>query len=169
MKSKFLLLIIGLAGGLGLHFLLSTESTPLQSAREIPVAEAPEPVSVAPVQRPVARPASVAPAAVVQNSPPRNIPVISEVVEAKTLSLRIDEELLALIEQERDQLQDYAYAEHVQDGWKIKLLPGDRVFAKAGFKTGDVITVDSLRAQLSDEEQSPLAQRMMQILQTIER
>jgi hypothetical protein len=85
----------------------------------------------------------------------------------KTYGLVINEENVAEMERNRDQLRNYAYATQTTEGWKIQLLPEDKVFLKAGINSGDLITFESMDAQIQNPERAQLANRMVAILNII--
>lgn len=83
--------------------------------------------------------------------------------------LILSEDSIRQMEQESAQLAQQAYAEQVPEGWRIQVLEGDRVFARAGIRSGEIITHDSLRAQMLNPERADLAQRLIAVLERIER
>lgn len=87
----------------------------------------------------------------------------------KVYGLFINEENVAEMERQRDQLRNYAYATQTAEGWKIQILPEDKVFLKAGLNSGDLITFESMDAQLRNSERAQLARRMVAILHEIQR
>ncbi|MGZ3698611.1 MAG: hypothetical protein ACXWPM_12395 [Bdellovibrionota bacterium] len=89
--------------------------------------------------------------------------------EPRTEGLNISEAVVSEMEQQREQLRQFAFTTQEQEGWKIQLLPEDRVFLKAGIKSGDLITFESMEKELQNPDRAGLASRMVAILNEIKR
>gem|GEM_PF-2672912 len=87
----------------------------------------------------------------------------------KTMGLIINEENVAEMERLREYLRDYAFATQTQEGWKIQILPEDKVFLKAGLASGDLITFEGIKQQMTIPDRAQLVARMVAILGVIER
>ena len=88
---------------------------------------------------------------------------------ASTRGLVINEENVSEMERQRDQLRRYAYTTQTAEGWKIQILPDDKVFLKSGLTSGDLITFESVDSQLQMPDRAQLANRMVAILNSIQR
>jgi hypothetical protein len=89
--------------------------------------------------------------------------------DAATLHFHLSDEILGTMEHAGAELRQYASAEPTGAGWRIELYPADKIFAKAGFHNGQIITLAELQARSDDAEQARLAQRMVDVLRMIER
>lgn len=179
MKNSTIFIFTFFAASFLVWMTLREEKKAFQRARVIPVATV-ETSQVSEVSQPIeleARvPASIphittAPAAPAVHGPTQ-VEVASEtneVPEKTTLNLRLDEEILDAMEQAGSELRNYAAAEPTEAGWRIQIYPDDKIFAKAGFHDGDVVTLAGLQARSDNPDQARLAQRMVDILRMIER
>jgi hypothetical protein len=87
----------------------------------------------------------------------------------RTDRLVINEQNVEEMEHRREELRRYAFTVQDREGWKIQLLPEDKVFMKAGLSSGDLITFRSMNDQLRNPERAPLAVRMVAILNLIQK
>jgi hypothetical protein len=101
---------------------------------------------------------------------PTQVQVASETAtDATTLHFHLSDEILGTMEHAGAELRQYASAEPTGAGWRIELYPADKIFAKAGFHNGQIITLAELQVRSDDAEQGRLAQRMVDVLRMIER
>lgn len=106
----------------------------------------------------------------------REIPVVSSADQSSGRSpasvegthFQITEESLTELEKNREHLREYAKAEPAMGGWKIHILPGDKVFSKTGVRDGDQISLVELRTQAENARQPLFADRFVDILRQIE-
>ena len=143
---------------------LHEEKKALRLARVIPVAGV-ETAQVAETSKPfevqTRAPSSIA---------PTQVEVATDTAtDATTLRLHLNEEILGTMEHAGPELRQYAAAEPTSAGWRIELYPGDKVFAKAGFHNGEVVSLADLQSHSDNAEQARLAQRLVDILRKIER
>jgi hypothetical protein len=159
-------------------FTVHEERNAFKRARLIPVAHV-ETSDTADISKPfevqqVRTPASVAyphTAPAVAHGPTQ-IEVATDTTtttDGTALNLHLNEEILGAMEHAGADLRQYAAAEPTGAGWRIQLYPADKVFAKAGFHNGDVVTFARLQARSDNSEQARLAERMVDILRMIER
>ena len=156
---------------------LHEEKKALRLARVIPVAGV-ETAQVAETSKPfevqTRAPSSIAHTTTVSTAPAGTAPSQVEVAtdtatDATTLRLHLNEEILGTMEHAGPELRQYAAAEPTSAGWRIELYPGDKVFAKAGFHNGEVVSLADLQSHSDNAEQARLAQRLVDILRKIER
>jgi hypothetical protein len=161
MKRNLIVLTLGVVIGFGIRSLFFQESptAPDRPENHIPSAKlvAVEQKAVENLPKPARSPS------VTQPQKEDRDPKAPE----QTYGLVINEENIAEMEQHWETLPDYAYATQTQEGWKIEILPEDRVFLKAGMSSGDLITFESMNAQLQNSERAQLADRMVTILNRI--
>lgn len=168
------LILVGLSIGLGLQFFWRNPPAQSLARQTVEAARtASQGSPVAPVNRQEGRaqeapPAPVSPARV--NEPKAVAATVSaspKPITERSWSLVEDE--IAEMESFWDQLPSYAYTTQNERGWKIHILPEDRVFLKSGLTSGDWITFESMDGQLQAPGRAELATRMIAILNLIRR
>lgn len=98
----------------------------------------------------------------------REIPVATNRAPASVDTFTINDTLLSQLESNREHLTDYAHAEPSAGGWRIHLVKGEPLFAKAGFRDGQFISFEMLKSISEQENQPQLADRMVDVLRSIE-
>jgi|GEM_PF-7078610 len=93
----------------------------------------------------------------------------SERETESTIRFRLEESTIQVMENAHSELRNQAVSEATAEGWKIHLLPDDKIFLATGLRSGDVITQESLSVQLASPEREALARRFVAILKSIER
>jgi cytoskeletal protein RodZ len=180
MKNSTIFTLTLFAAGALIWFTVHEEDNAFKRARLIPVAHV-EVSDTSEISKPfevqtrslasVAYPhTTTAPATVTHG--PTQIEVGTDTTtttEGTALNLHLNEEILGAMEHAGADLRQYAAAEPTGAGWRIQLYPADKVFAKAGFHNGDVVTFAGLQARSDNSQQARLAERMVDILRMIER
>jgi len=178
MKTELAILVTGIViGFFARSFIAQNESTAPQSQAGSPQGSD---VSSAPVVPAAAN--STESAVREKEPPPQRITIKSSLVSiepqrtqgpdgetAKDLSLTLDADAVEQMEHLGDRLKSFAYTVQTKKGWRIRILPEDRVFSKTGLKSGDFIPVESMQRQLQNPERAELAARMVAILNLIQR
>jgi hypothetical protein len=138
MRNVIGLVLVGLIGG-SLYALIGITRTPNpEFVREIPVATSDD-------------------GSVENNRTPASVDTFA-----------ISDALLAQLESHREHLAEYAHAEPSAGGWRIHLVSGEPVFSKAGFHDGQFISFGMLKAVSEQTNRPELAERMVDVLRSIE-
>ncbi len=88
--------------------------------------------------------------------------------EKRKFHIRLNEENISAMEQAWVDLRQQATAQIERDGWRIRLLSRNSIFARAGLQTGDLIRFEGLENSMKEsEEQALLGQRIRKILDYI--
>lgn len=88
---------------------------------------------------------------------------------ARDVSLSLSEATVSEMEKRSEDLRRFASATRTGEGWRIRILPEDEVFVKAGIQNGDLITFERLDEQLARPESAAITNRFVSVLQSIER
>ncbi|MBY0371526.1 hypothetical protein K2X33_12630 [bacterium] len=77
----------------------------------------------------------------------------------------LNEQSVSLLESHWRDLRAEATAEATQDGWAVRLVPGARLFPKAGFKAIEKISAMGLLRHARTGLQKGLVERLLAILE----
>jgi hypothetical protein len=179
MKGQLLFLIIGLVFG----YLIHDRLAPRQARRapsEVLTVACPEiqtqplvATDEKPIQMAQAAPMPVTeanrPFTVISPRDSANPSLAKSETQATVSGLILTEESISDMEKQLDQLRNTSSSSESAEGWRIQYGQGDRVFTRAGIRSGDLITYESLNTELQNPERARLAGRLIEVFNAIKR